>query len=73
MKTEKKAERKARSIAIGYALILSIISSILIATNPNLITWGAKISIILLMLIVIFCFSALIYVLLYLYFREKNH
>ena len=72
MKKEKKAEQKARIIAIVFALIISVISSILIVTNPNIITWERRIFMIVLMLIVIFCFSALIYIFGYLYFRDKN-
>lgn len=72
MKIEKKAEQKATTIAIGFALIMGIIASILIITNPTIITVEKKILIVTLMLIVVFCFSALIYIFGYLYFRNKN-
>lgn len=68
---EKIVRREAIRKTAFLSLIMTIVISILIITNPALVTWQIKFAIILLFLIVIACFSILGYIFGYWYFREK--
>lgn len=65
------ARREAIRKTAFLSLIMTIVISILIITNPALVTWQIKFILIVLMLIVIACFSILGYIFGYWYFREK--
>lgn len=65
------ARREAIRKTLFFSLIMVIVTSILIITNPNLLTWQIKFILIVLMLIVIVCLSILVFLLMYWYYIEK--
>lgn len=70
-KVRQKAYRTTNKIVIPLTIFIGLITILLIVTNPSLTTLELKISLSILMLIVVACFSILTYLLIFSYFKDK--